>query len=258
MRNLQNASLALIFLVVFAFGFAAVRQSQEQPTQAQSTEKTDDPNIKHEQRESFWKRTTDDPTAFFTAVLGLIATSQAVLYWQLLYMRRGMDDAKTAAEAASLAAATSRKALVATFRPKLVVRRISLSDAFPGRPLKVEWIVANIGGTPGTITESNATIRISGPRILEPIPEWSNETDSMGNVRVLPGAGLTFIKFSDQDLVEWEDDAQSVLQAFTYFMGYIQYRDEIGILRFMAFCRRYNRQTRRFDIVDDPNYEYGD
>ena len=41
-----------------------------------------------------------------------------------------------------------------------------------------------------------------------------------------------------------------------YFIGYILYRDDIGVGRRTAFCRLYNFQTKRFEIVKDPDYEY--
>jgi len=41
-----------------------------------------------------------------------------------------------------------------------------------------------------------------------------------------------------------------------YFFGYIDYLDNIGIIRRTAFCRRYIRETMRFTKVEDEDYEY--
>jgi hypothetical protein len=209
--------------------------------------------------ESLWAPSTYEPITTLTLALVLVAIGQAALFvWQLSLIQAGAKDAASAANAALKSADTAEKALVATFRPKLVVKRISLEEPRPGRPLKIEWIVANIGGTPGTITESNATVKLSGPKILEPIPEYSDEKTSMGSLTVEPGTGVPLAQFDSESLREWQDDAHAAGQAFVYFIGYIQYADGIGVRRYMAFCRRYNRQTRRFEVVDDPNYEYGD
>jgi hypothetical protein len=41
-----------------------------------------------------------------------------------------------------------------------------------------------------------------------------------------------------------------------WLMGDILYRDTNAIVHRMAFCRRYNPDTKRFEIEDDPDYEY--
>ena len=41
-----------------------------------------------------------------------------------------------------------------------------------------------------------------------------------------------------------------------YFFGYIDYLDNIGNKRRVAFCRRYIPEEERFITVQDENYEY--
>ena len=43
-----------------------------------------------------------------------------------------------------------------------------------------------------------------------------------------------------------------------FLIGYVVYEDDAGVRRHMAFGREYDRTSRRFRIIDDPNYEYGD
>jgi hypothetical protein len=52
--------------------------------------------------------------------------------------------------------------------------------------------------------------------------------------------------------------AQGDIAGDIHFFGYMQYRDNIGIVRRTAFCRRYDIRTRRFSVVDDPDYEFSD
>lgn len=61
----------------------------------------------------------------------------------------------------------------------------------------------------------------------------------------------------------FEDDIKTVLEfaqglLTIYAFGFFWYRDKIGNSYKTAFCRRYDRNTRRFVIVDDANYEYAD
>jgi hypothetical protein len=127
-----------------------------------------------------------------------------------------------------------------------------------GQRPRIHWVVANIGGTPGRIVESNATIKISGPTIFEPVPEYDTDTMSMGAPSINPGTFVEFTKCHDEELRDCQTDAMALLQSHSYLIGYIRYEDDAGVLRYMAFCRRYNRMRRRFEMVDDPNYEYGD
>ena len=41
-----------------------------------------------------------------------------------------------------------------------------------------------------------------------------------------------------------------------YFFGYIDYLDNIGTIRRIAFCRQFNIITKRFTAVNDEDYEY--
>ena len=41
-----------------------------------------------------------------------------------------------------------------------------------------------------------------------------------------------------------------------FLIGWIEYLDEAGQARKAGFCRRYNFHTQRFEIEEDPDYEY--
>jgi hypothetical protein len=43
-----------------------------------------------------------------------------------------------------------------------------------------------------------------------------------------------------------------------FLTGRVDYRDDTGAVRRTAFHRSYNQETKRFSIVDDPDYEYSD
>ncbi|MCX7192358.1 MAG: hypothetical protein NTY60_01810 [Proteobacteria bacterium] len=159
---------------------------------------------------------------------------------------------------------------LATHRPKLIIRRIWLDegdgDYFSqgSRCPQIQFNIANIGGSLATIIESNATFaKIEGT--FPAIPPYSVDTNTIKcTIREAGQSDPTEIL--DIEDVEVSRDVRSWRgKTITggdsspyYFLGYIQYRDGIDIVRRMAFCRRYNPATKRFVEIDDPEYEYAD
>jgi hypothetical protein len=43
-----------------------------------------------------------------------------------------------------------------------------------------------------------------------------------------------------------------------FLFGYVRYRDKAGTVREMGFGRKFNPTTDRFDLLNDPEVEYGD
>ena len=43
-----------------------------------------------------------------------------------------------------------------------------------------------------------------------------------------------------------------------YLMGWIVYSDAMDNKRTLAFCRKWDRQSKRFYVVEDPDYEHAD
>ncbi len=43
-----------------------------------------------------------------------------------------------------------------------------------------------------------------------------------------------------------------------YIMGYLLYRDDNGLKRKTGFCALYLPDTKRFQRISDPDYEYAD
>ncbi len=166
----------------------------------------------------------------------------------------------------------ARQDFITTHRPKLIIRRISLDEGngnyvSPGsRSPKIQFIIANIGGSRATIIESNATFaKIDG--VLPSIPPYSLETNTIKCT--IREAGQSdppeILDIGDEgevsrDVRSWSGGVitNGDKPPFFYFFGYIQYEDGIGIVRRMTFCRKYNPTTKRFIEVGDPEYEYSD
>lgn len=106
------AALALAFLGLFGFLiFQAGIASRHSPANNYSTEKSESSETTHKEPSSIWDWVSHDAAGFFTAWLVAVGFGQAGLFfWQLLYMRSGMNDATMAANAAREGAAASTEA----------------------------------------------------------------------------------------------------------------------------------------------------
>jgi len=190
---------------------------------------------------------------FFTLVL---------IWWQ----------AKKTAEATE----AMHKNITLQFRPRLQVRAMILisGDYVPvaGQSLeqeeegewKIEYIVANIGGTPAYVTESNLTLVVPEGE-LPAFPPYNNEHDSLGCFSVEPGEqthrAMTLHRETDIwrfRMLRQEVQGGNTSSGKLFCLGFLQYRDEIGTSRRTAFCRRYEARTQRFDRIDNSDHEYVD
>jgi hypothetical protein len=53
-------------------------------------------------------------------------------------------------------------------------------------------------------------------------------------------------------------DSKDDVRAGVYIAGIIRYKDEIAICRSKGFFRKYNPELRRFESLNDSDYEYED
>ena len=191
MRRMRNAIVGLLIIIILGMASAAIWQTQEQPTQADRTKKTEecDPNQKDwkpiwERPSCFLERTALDPVATFTAALVVIAFMQAGLFvWQLGYMRAAMHDAKISADAATNAAraasegnAINRQNMVESRRAWLSIENVMLfieSVTEVSISLMMDIKVKNVGDTPAL----NAAIIID----VVPMAGVSNRLDKIAS-----------------------------------------------------------------------------
>lgn len=122
---------------------------------------------------------THDAAGFFTLWLVIVGGAQiGLFYWQLRYMRKGVDDAAVAAKAAQQSADTARDAFTKLERPYIYIfgatgLEIDLSqeDLF----YSLKYSIANYGKTPASITGAYISISV-GLLPQEPLPVgvWHN------------------------------------------------------------------------------------
>jgi len=189
-------------------------------------------------------------TITFCALIALI--------WQTSETRRAVNIA--------------RSTLVSTFRPKLILRNITLRQGTnipthgvpDAHQWKVDYVIANIGGTGAHVTMKSFAVKMfDGKELPFPLP-YAKPVEE--NAFVLkPGEEREFSVGLEEDLIAlfrhlgvrggYLDHQRT---AFVYFFGFVQYIDGIQIVRKMAVMRHYDTQTARFLVVSDPDSEYAD
>jgi hypothetical protein len=191
----------------------------------------------------------------FQAVLALLTLVGLVVTGIFAY--RAANAAVDAAKHGQTAAEANIRHNALAFRPRLVIRRISLDKWKVGDYGAIQFVVANTGLTICTVVESNATIYLAKEGNLPAIPPYNKNFNSMGSSEIQPGPGMSCKVYTDDPL---DAESQNIYGARFYklvLIGYIVYDGDSG-RRHMAFGRVYDPTTERFVECGDPNYEYGD
>jgi len=93
---------------------------------------------------------------------------------------------------------------------------------------------------------------------------FANATEKVSDYRLLPGQTATLLIDVDSETATAQTDPISDLQlerigqTRLYVMGWIEYQDGLANKRVTAFCRFWYESYARFQITDDPDYEYSD
>jgi hypothetical protein len=193
------------------------------------------------------------------AVWALIATLGAIIYQAIL---------------THLSVRVARDALIASERPELEVKHVSLAiQSLDDRDWKIGCIVANVGGTNATIIESDLTISRITVGTLESlligIPHYDRKY-SFSSFSIAPGERqeqtitldandrLRFnLAHSQADKRRTEGNEPLTTSPIVCF-GFFRYRDERGIARLTGFGWVWNSLNMTFTRLDNPNYEYAD
>ena len=168
----------------------------------------------------------------------------------------------------------AREAHCVMHRPKLRVRNVFVPDLDaligdgPKSAMPSEYDVVNVGRTKANLTACDSRIIITNNLGLHHLRLDILEKQVEKKIGIAGGETCR-MKIPDPKPLNKE-----VLARFTvptgpdfpypgnnldaYVIGFLKYRDAIGLVRQTAFCRKFNRATERFDPVDDPDYEYED
>lgn len=225
-----------------------------------------------------------------TGALALVAFAQALLFlWQLILLRRSVQDSAVAAGAAREAAAAARanadatktnadtanRQLLLTQQPRLRISNVVFRQPagslaapalfHPGNPVGGQLYVRNIGGSKATITESHCIVfwRNGGLPMERPY-EGDAGNNFLGHPILQPGEGATGIFNTLQPGSTAQvmgDQAPDVLRGKDWriwVMGWIEFVDDLRIPRRVVFCREWIADARgegRLKPVDDRDYD---
>ncbi len=185
---------------------------------------------------------------WLAALTGAIALFAAVLAWSTRKLWKSGEKQ----------IALAREAMGATHRPRIAVRRMSAVLA-PEEPIKIEFAIVNVGETAATAYTWNAAILyLKTAGAIQEAPAFDPGTAGSSDTTLQAGEGRN-IQFMDGG-----DLGPKQLRDITYgteilhVIGYITYRDKRGATRRTGFLRYYDRESRRFRVVADPEYEYQD
>jgi hypothetical protein len=175
--------------------------------------------------------------------------------------------------------ALARNEFISTHRPRIRLKHVWLEDEREWRlerPLEVNLDFVNIGGTIAHITWINYdTVLLRSALRLPQRPPY-DETPFGPHMRISRfrtpidlRSGITFTRTVSDGRTFTQAEIRDVLwgDQTLYLIGTIEYWDDPVLgLRQTGFCRRlsYNRYPAdpddwgRFDVVEDPDYEFED
>jgi hypothetical protein len=166
----------------------------------------------------------------------------------------------------------ANQTLIATFRPRLIVRRVLIQEGTPiptqgvpdVRPWRVQYYIANNGGSVAHVTTCCFAISIfaeglpaNTPTIEYPAtPPFSLRPGEEKKLFIPLGEIPTqLFRMMGGTRARYLEHQQT---AFVYFWGYAQYTDDANVARNIAVMRHFQTDTAKFKAVDDPDYEYAD
>jgi len=199
------------------------------------------------------------------ATWGLLLTLGAII-WQTVETRRSAN--------------ASRRAVIASLRPRLVVKRVSV---IPGKIEEVDgtltlkddhqWrigcVVANIGGSVAQVIGSDVSIRRLGIGTLEGLlpglPPYQGKY-SFGDFSIEPGERLEKIVVLETNTETMQLRIVSAMAASggntgadpTVCFGFFHYRDANGVERRTGFGAKWNPRDMSFTRLEHSEYEYAD
>ena len=159
----------------------------------------------------------------------------------------------------------ANETLILANRPRIKVRTFVIKPRNQfvwNDPIHIECQVVNSGGVEAYIVESNCTIMTTGRSQVDlpMLPPYSNQTDSFRvKDNILP-AGLACPLYQPSEVMLFSENDEAVMKGEIKLcvFGYIFYRDKLHNFYRTAFCRRFDFQRMRFEIVENPDYEHQD
>jgi len=254
-----------IFAMGFVFGSSSSGPAKKQPESQTSTIKD---ASKPTPFSGAWF--TLDAVNFFAGLMFLIGTLQGGLFiWQLILIRKSLNPAEKTAAAALASAEATRDQVDFSFRPKIRIKHLWLTnDIWEGEQVVATMVFVNSGTATAMLREIGfATLIVNRGQTLPTDPNVvKNQTFVLEGQELSPGVTLEIKNLNDFRVLT---DAENVKirrgDSKLFWIGYVEYQDRRGALRKTSFCRVLEfalnataTDRGRFIRVDDPDYEYED
>jgi hypothetical protein len=238
---------AFLSVAIFAMGMVFSSQYSRQTTQADGTEKSNQPATSKSEPKGFWEGVTTDPVAAFTLGLVFVGAFQVGLFWvQLKIIGESLTDAKIAADAAKRAAKATEDAVELSrdtaqrqLRAYVIAgpSGVRYEDLLKDR-IVVEVTIRNTGQTPAReMTVVSRTCVLAYP--LEMPFDFTLVSGPDPSHSTL-GKDQTLLHESDADAILTGDEMLRVtnpeggFRVYTY--GTIDYRDVFDVPQHTNFC----------------------
>jgi hypothetical protein len=235
----------------------AKRDTSNVPLVIQLQQPTDQRCIATEPKhESTWYRSADWWMVIFSGCL-FIATTGLWIYTALMW-RTTRTAVKDSAKGVDLA----NKTYIATHRPKIVVRGLFMVSPNPSSPnmARLSFLITNTGDTDAEIVEFKFFLIFTGDDSIEmPIVRTEEAKEPpfklivgdefrwYGNCEMNPAKVINATNRAIHD-----QEALSELD----FRGTISFKDLGGNLRQTSFHRSYDFKKRRFNRIENSEFEY--
>jgi hypothetical protein len=200
--------------------------------------------------------------------IGLFAVGVAGVFTALCTLRkieRQVFEMRLQSRAAMKQAIMAQKTLVATFRPKLIIRatKLDMSNALS----RVDdhgifrLVLANVGGTTAHIPETVLSIDCLIKDVKDEVYPIGTETVDKfdlraGEIKII-SSKITQIRPQAQ-IAEMQTESDLGQWLWIRCSGVFRFTDDNGIERRIGFRRRYDAKTAALLPDADPEYEFGD
>jgi len=154
--------------------------------------------------------------------------------------------------------ALAREALSVTHRPRVSVRRMAAVIS-ADEPIRIEFTIVNVGEAPATgFTWSTAILHLKAVGAILEAPEFAPAMAGSSDAPLQPGESKILQATDAASLGAKQLRDITYGTEFLHVIGILAYKDNRGATRRTGFLRHYDRESRRFRVVDDPEYEYQD
>ena len=194
-----------------------------------------------------WLKTFDRDD-WLAALTGALVLFTLTLWWSTRRLWK----------AGNRQAAFAHEMFHAAHRPRLAVRRVGTAFT-PDEPVTIEFAIVNAGGAAAASFAWHAAILcLKRVGAIQEVPAFASNAGSSSDAALQAGEARDVLVKEAQSLDPKQLKNIANGAEFLHVIGSIAYKDARGTVRRTGFFRCYDRESRRFRAVDDPEFEYQD